>query len=226
MSVKQNCTQKNDIILCFIHCYLDGLVQDCSISIANTLEILQSCTKPSTCPQTPLTHWPLMTSYSFWSKLIPVTAWSLMAPSYYLNQCCLIITDVLLHSVQFHRNTLKIPITKMCLKMFIFKITSRASMTQWVNLKTCVNGWAWAIFQLLCLFLWNVWMSYHVFCYSKNVDINYLCCSWDLLFKNGRPCKAHYNQDLWSIILYVFISIEYTWQVVFNWLVENHPLFR
>ena len=27
--------------------YVDGLVQDCSISIANALEILQSCTKPS-----------------------------------------------------------------------------------------------------------------------------------------------------------------------------------
>ena len=29
--------------------YIDGLVQDCSISIANTLEILRSCTKPSIC---------------------------------------------------------------------------------------------------------------------------------------------------------------------------------
>ena len=29
--------------------YLDGLVQDCSISIANALEILQACTKPSKC---------------------------------------------------------------------------------------------------------------------------------------------------------------------------------
>ena len=27
--------------------YIDGLVQDCSISIANVLEILQSCIKPS-----------------------------------------------------------------------------------------------------------------------------------------------------------------------------------
>ena len=27
--------------------HIDGLVQDCSISIANALEILQSCTKPS-----------------------------------------------------------------------------------------------------------------------------------------------------------------------------------
>ena len=26
--------------------YIDGLVQECSISIANALEILQSCTKP------------------------------------------------------------------------------------------------------------------------------------------------------------------------------------
>ena len=30
--------------------YTVGLAQDCSISIANALEILQSCTKPSTCP--------------------------------------------------------------------------------------------------------------------------------------------------------------------------------
>ena len=28
--------------------HIDGLVQDCSISIANTLAIQQSCTKPST----------------------------------------------------------------------------------------------------------------------------------------------------------------------------------
>ena len=35
------------------HCYvvdsINGLVQNCSISIANALEILQSCTKPSLC---------------------------------------------------------------------------------------------------------------------------------------------------------------------------------
>ena len=30
--------------------YIDALVQDFSISIANILEILQSCTKPSICP--------------------------------------------------------------------------------------------------------------------------------------------------------------------------------
>ena len=29
------------------HKNIDGFMQDCSISIANTLEILQSCTKPS-----------------------------------------------------------------------------------------------------------------------------------------------------------------------------------
>ena len=32
-----------------MYVYIDGLVQDCSISIANALEILQSCTKPSIC---------------------------------------------------------------------------------------------------------------------------------------------------------------------------------
>ena len=29
--------------------YIDGLVQDCRNSIANALELLQSCTKPSIC---------------------------------------------------------------------------------------------------------------------------------------------------------------------------------
>ena len=29
--------------------YIDGLVQDCSNSIADALELLQSCTKPSIC---------------------------------------------------------------------------------------------------------------------------------------------------------------------------------
>ena len=32
-----------------IGAYIDGLVQDCSNSIANALELLQSCTEPSTC---------------------------------------------------------------------------------------------------------------------------------------------------------------------------------
>ena len=46
----------------FLHYYLDGLVQDCSISSANALEILQSCTKPLTCWNPvvvlPQTHYP------------------------------------------------------------------------------------------------------------------------------------------------------------------------
>ena len=29
--------------------YIDSLVQDCSNSIANALELLQSCTKPTSC---------------------------------------------------------------------------------------------------------------------------------------------------------------------------------
>ena len=38
------------LMLTFFLTYnIDGLVQDCSNSIANTLELLQSCTKPSIC---------------------------------------------------------------------------------------------------------------------------------------------------------------------------------
>ena len=39
--------------------YINGLVQDCSISIANALDILQSCPKPSICFTLFLTHWDL-----------------------------------------------------------------------------------------------------------------------------------------------------------------------
>ena len=34
----------------FLNDAIDGLVQDFSISFANAMEILQSCTKPSLCP--------------------------------------------------------------------------------------------------------------------------------------------------------------------------------
>ena len=40
--------QQSEITVSYHH-YIDGLVQDCSISSANALEILQSYTKPSIC---------------------------------------------------------------------------------------------------------------------------------------------------------------------------------
>ena len=44
-----------------MYSYIDGLVQDCSISIANGLEILQSCTKPWICGVTQTIPLPTMT---------------------------------------------------------------------------------------------------------------------------------------------------------------------
>ena len=38
----------NELVYIYVHDDIDGLVQDCSISIANVLDILQSCTKSST----------------------------------------------------------------------------------------------------------------------------------------------------------------------------------
>ena len=52
--IAMNCTEKNICvsfmyILCVVYSYIliKSLVQDCSISIANALVILQSCAKPS-----------------------------------------------------------------------------------------------------------------------------------------------------------------------------------
>ena len=51
-AAKQSCLytslfQTSCWIYCWRHTYIDGLVQDCSNSIANALELLQSCAKPS-----------------------------------------------------------------------------------------------------------------------------------------------------------------------------------
>ena len=41
------------MIIEFTDTYSDGLAQDCSNSIANALELLQSCAKPSICVNRP-----------------------------------------------------------------------------------------------------------------------------------------------------------------------------
>ena len=56
---------------------IDGLVQDCSNTIANALEFLQSCTKPSKWP------WQLKTVGHFFSLFISmnnVESWHNMTP--------------------------------------------------------------------------------------------------------------------------------------------------
>ena len=42
-------TSRRNVTMSPCPTYIDGLVQDCNNSIANALELLQSCTKPSIC---------------------------------------------------------------------------------------------------------------------------------------------------------------------------------
>ena len=44
------------VLLLVLQKHIGGFVQDCSNFIANALELLQSCTKPSTCSQMPNTN--------------------------------------------------------------------------------------------------------------------------------------------------------------------------
>ena len=140
--------------------YYDGLVQDCSNSIANALELLQSCTKPSICctlepasvrcdrafiepmycNKPSSAHWLHCGDYSTKGEFKPDSSgWrptnqfypfvvssigenfqnteylfditlslcELMAPTQYLNQCWLVISEVQWHSSEcnFTRNT-------------------------------------------------------------------------------------------------------------------------
>ena len=45
-NVFENITCRISVILCLHVCHFSGLVQDCSNSIANAMELLQLCTKP------------------------------------------------------------------------------------------------------------------------------------------------------------------------------------
>ena len=73
----------------FMH--IDGSVEDCSVSIANALETLQSCIN-SLWPRDAI-RW-----HRSGSTLAQVMACCLTAPSHYLNQCWLIISYVVWHS--------------------------------------------------------------------------------------------------------------------------------
>ena len=42
---------------------IDGLVQDCSNSIANAMELLQSCTKPAVLSFFTILHWAHVADY-------------------------------------------------------------------------------------------------------------------------------------------------------------------
>ena len=74
----------------------DGLVQDCSNSTANALELLQSSTKPSKfeCNLNSLGSSDAIWRQKTRSTLAQVMACCLTAPNHYLNQCCLIISKV------------------------------------------------------------------------------------------------------------------------------------
>ena len=62
---------QQEVIAYIIHeAYIDGLMQDCSNSIANTLELLQSCTKPSTYINIRLIeHFVIKWSWNAWKQL-------------------------------------------------------------------------------------------------------------------------------------------------------------
>ena len=114
------------------HWYIDGLVQNCSNSIANALKKLQSCTKPlifnSLGPNDAIWHW------RSWSTLVQVIACCLTAPSHYLNQCRLIMSKILWHSSEdiiirrFEDNNQHNKIED-----YFFKITLRSPRGQWVK---------------------------------------------------------------------------------------------
>ena len=103
--------------------YIDGLVQERRNSIANALELRISCSNPSICLSSniclilmgPVSFWRTLQRYHlthcgqrFGSTLAQIMACCHTAPSHYLNQCWLIISEVQWPSSeeQFHKKYL------------------------------------------------------------------------------------------------------------------------
>ena len=126
--------------------YIYGVVQHCSNSSANALELLQSCNKPSiylyktghnngvTISFKSLGPSDAIWRWRSWSTLVQVMTCCLMALNHYLNHCWLIISKVLWHSsediiIRKFEDTNQ----KSKTEDYIFKITLRSSRGQWVN---------------------------------------------------------------------------------------------
>ena len=62
--------------------------------------------------------------HGIWSSLVQVMAWCLMAPSHYLNQCCLIINEVLQYSLKESFTGNKTSVTEICWKITYGKISA------------------------------------------------------------------------------------------------------
>ena len=69
------CSSKYTSTQCYknAHAHIEGLAQDCNNSIANALELLQSCAKPSICCHTPFTG---LVSFLF---QIPAVRWPVIS---------------------------------------------------------------------------------------------------------------------------------------------------
>ena len=165
--------------------YRDGLVPDCSISIANALEILQSCTKPSICHflidciQNSWFHLYVHMIWYFFNSLWPSDAmWrhksgstlaQVMAPSHYLNQCWLIILGVPWHSLE--SNFTGRPhelIHSLCLEITLLNYTT-SPRGQWVK---CVSGGEKMQCQALltlCMLNFSDWTKTYIYilCHSS-----------------------------------------------------------
>ena len=126
----------------FYGSHIDGLVQERHNPIPNALELrFRALIKPSlypclTRPQWVYTLWP---SDAIWrqrsgSTLAQVMACCLTAPSHYLNQCWLIISEVQWHSYKgnFTRDASTINPLNL-FQNYMSKISCKFPRGQWVN---------------------------------------------------------------------------------------------
>ena len=92
---------------------------------------------------------------------VQVMVCCLTAPSHYMNQCWLIISEILWHSTQtiFEKNVEDIN-RQITFEMYTCKITSKFLRRQWVNtLKSNQNGRQFSDDIFKCIFLnWNIYV--------------------------------------------------------------------
>ena len=84
-------------LLVYKHSEIHSVSQSCSHDQWYHISITKNYSRKINMAQKSL-YMSYKTCHKTWSTLVEIMAWSLMAPSHYLNQCWLIIREVLWHS--------------------------------------------------------------------------------------------------------------------------------
>ena len=153
-----------------IKIYIDGLVQDCSISSALAMELLQNCTKPSICLFLNIDMAWVVKFFLHWRQVVYTMTGEWWCHGGTRRQGIFVQRAGLMRSQQDPEMWWSVPFTCAWLYMsfllfclfitiFIFVLNDVLSGTFWILTYYKI----WILLNMYC-FIWNYWIIYFVTC--------------------------------------------------------------